>query len=69
MTLNERFERATTLLFLRSLFQRAIDGETLKAGESYIFFAGQGVEERKATQADIDQVTVAVHNARNTATR
>lgn len=42
--------------FLRGLYNRAILGETLKAGESYIFLNTCGVEEDVATQADVDKI-------------
>jgi len=56
-TLTERLERLTRYAFLASLYNRVCHGETLKAGESYIFLNPAGnVEERKANQEDLDKV-------------
>ena len=60
MTLSERLNKQTDIAFRVSLFRRAIEGETLTAGESYIFANGPNVEERRAEQADLDAIAPAV---------
>lgn len=60
----QRLARASELTFLRSLFQRSIDGETIRLGESYIYLDGPNVAERTATQDDVDAVNRAIAGVR-----
>lgn len=60
LTLTQKLQKQADLAFLRSLYQRAIDGETLVAGEHYIYLNGMNVEERKATAADVSKVLAAL---------
>ena len=52
-TLGQRIAQQNESAFRRNLFQRAIeDGLTIRVGESYLFFDGYSVRERKATQEE-----------------
>lgn len=65
MKLSEKIKAQATATFRRQLFQRAIDGETIKAGEYYLFTDGYTVTDRRATEADVNIVADALDKARS----
>lgn len=51
-TLTQQLNDRKTLEFQRQLYDRAINSETITAGEHYLYFDGHSVVSRKAKPAD-----------------